>query len=479
MKTLYVYCILAIFGIANVYSLSFTISDGDWNTGGTWNAGSTPGYDDVEIRHNVTYPGAWFSVNFPSFIVKAGKTFTVAGDFGFTGNTKPVTLEPGSSLVVVTTSGDGLLISNNASVSVSGNFNATGSLTFNTSTVTIGANFNGGGTIVNLGSTITVSGDMKQGYGTFSNIGNGTLVVKQDIEFTGGAQYSNASGSMINVTGSILSPGNGSITNAGTMSVGQNVELRSGSGFINSGTTNVGGYFKLFSGGNTFNNSNGYINITGVLTSENHTGSSYLNTNGYIHAQEFTLSNSDATDDYARFMAAGGTLPVEMTSLVASQEGDGVLLRWRTLSEVNNECFRVQRSIDGIFFETIGVEVGHGTSSFAHDYSYEDFNVPDASSLVYYRIEQVDVDGATSISHVVFVRMVTDFFSVVVTINNTSFSVPIGATINLLDSKGRTVWCFEACFSHITASVDIAQGVYFVGINSQSTRKIKAILFFS
>ncbi len=90
-------------------------------------------------------------------------------------------------------------------------------------------------------------------------------------------------------------------------------------------------------------------------------------------------------------------LPITLASFTAqmSQNGGGVLLEWRTLSEVNNYGYYVQRRMES---DTAYTEIassflaGHGTTVEPQEYSYVDNTVQKAGQYSY-RLRQVDLDG--------------------------------------------------------------------------------------
>lgn len=87
-------------------------------------------------------------------------------------------------------------------------------------------------------------------------------------------------------------------------------------------------------------------------------------------------------------------LPVEWLSFNGYCNGVAVNLNWSTATEINNDYFTVQRSVDGGFFEDIGIINGSGNSSQPNSYQYTD--IQSASSAAYYRIRQTDYNGLTS-----------------------------------------------------------------------------------
>lgn len=100
-------------------------------------------------------------------------------------------------------------------------------------------------------------------------------------------------------------------------------------------------------------------------------------------------------------------LPIELALFSGSvQNGSSVLLRWSTVSEVNNFGFDVQKSTSaGAQFQTIpgSFVPGHGTTLLPHQYSYTD-QTP-GSGRVDYRLKQYDLDGTSRYSEAIAVEI--------------------------------------------------------------------------
>jgi alpha-tubulin suppressor-like RCC1 family protein len=96
-------------------------------------------------------------------------------------------------------------------------------------------------------------------------------------------------------------------------------------------------------------------------------------------------------------------LPVAFADFSASLSEAKVYLNWSTASEENNSRFAVQRSGDGIHFETIGYVNGAGNSNTLNSYNFIDSKP--LAGVSYYRIEQQDLDGTKSYS---VIRSVND-----------------------------------------------------------------------
>jgi hypothetical protein len=95
------------------------------------------------------------------------------------------------------------------------------------------------------------------------------------------------------------------------------------------------------------------------------------------------------------------TLPVELTSFTCSATSKGVSLVWKTASELNNQMFEIQRSIEGSDFRTIGSIEGAGTTTEEQTYSYLDEIQTDSKQQLSYRLKQIDFGGNYSFSDVV------------------------------------------------------------------------------
>ncbi len=115
--------------------------------------------------------------------------------------------------------------------------------------------------------------------------------------------------------------------------------------------------------------------------------------NQTMSEQFYAIASTDATNP----------LPVTWLSLTAQWDGPSARLDWATASELNNERFEVERSLDQRTWQRIATQPGSGTTQSVRRYAYRDSDVPSAS-VVYYRIRQVDLDGRSSTSAVVALR---------------------------------------------------------------------------
>jgi len=91
-----------------------------------------------------------------------------------------------------------------------------------------------------------------------------------------------------------------------------------------------------------------------------------------------------------------GPLPITLSSFTGVASGDGtVTLRWRTLSEINDYGFTIERQSgrDTLFRAIPGAFIaGCGTTSSPHDYTWSDTSHP--APPLRYRLRQTNLDGS-------------------------------------------------------------------------------------
>ncbi len=90
-------------------------------------------------------------------------------------------------------------------------------------------------------------------------------------------------------------------------------------------------------------------------------------------------------------------LPIKLISFEAECHKGNVYLKWTTATEINNDFFTLERSIDAINYETIATIQGAGNSNQTINYSFVD-NAP-YIGVSYYRLKQTDYDGTYEIFH--------------------------------------------------------------------------------
>jgi hypothetical protein len=102
-------------------------------------------------------------------------------------------------------------------------------------------------------------------------------------------------------------------------------------------------------------------------------------------------------------------LPVELISFDGMLNNRQIDLFWATANEVNNDYFDIERSVDAANWNTIGHADGAGTHNGVLSYTMTDENLDWTLPGYYYRLTQVDFDGHSSVSDVIFIPLKPDF----------------------------------------------------------------------
>lgn len=130
---------------------------------------------------------------------------------------------------------------------------------------------------------------------------------------------------------------------------------------------------------------------------------------GIVTASGLTIGNSyvllvdgfsgDDCDFTVSNWTAVGILPVELVEFHGLAMTGRNVIRWETASEKDNDYFSIMRSFDGVHFESIGTVDGIGNSQTTNYYNFDDHQT--RTGLVYYRLDQVDIDGHHELSEII------------------------------------------------------------------------------
>lgn len=93
--------------------------------------------------------------------------------------------------------------------------------------------------------------------------------------------------------------------------------------------------------------------------------------------------------------AINAALPVQWLAFAAQIQGSTSLLRWSTATEHNCDFFAIQRSINGLNWQTIGQVACRGNNQTSET-QYQFTDPQPLKGLNYYRLEQTDFSGETA-----------------------------------------------------------------------------------
>ncbi len=100
------------------------------------------------------------------------------------------------------------------------------------------------------------------------------------------------------------------------------------------------------------------------------------------------------------------SLPLSWAGFSGTVEKELIHLDWATSREESTSHFEVERSYDGRAFMTVGRVASAGFSEALRSYAFTDVSA--AAGTLYYRLRQVDLDGAFTFSPVLQLRMERD-----------------------------------------------------------------------
>jgi len=118
-----------------------------------------------------------------------------------------------------------------------------------------------------------------------------------------------------------------------------------------------------------------------------------------IRAEYSGLSNEKNRLDNAYITCDPLILPVVFTSIDAMQlEKTTSKVIWSTSSEKNTLGFQIEKSPDGLLYDSIGFVDGSGTTILSHDYEFIDHEFTENA---YYRLRQLDINLGGTYSKIV------------------------------------------------------------------------------
>jgi hypothetical protein len=183
-------------------------------------------------------------------------------------------------------------------------------------------------------------------------------------------------------------------------------------------------------------------------------------------------------------------LPVELISFSARTTDGGVLLSWRTASELNNAGFEVERQSNAGAWNTLGFVEGRGTTTQTQSYFFLDKS---ASGKVFYRLKQLDFDGRFEYSNIIEVDagLPTHFAleqnypnpfnpSTIIT-----YQLPVASDVKLevFDMLGKKVATLVSgrqdagLYNYTLNATNLSSGVYFYRLQAGSFTQTKKMMF--
>lgn len=182
-------------------------------------------------------------------------------------------------------------------------------------------------------------------------------------------------------------------------------------------------------------------------------------------------------------------LPVELVSLSITAKEEGALLSWRTIAEINNLGFEIQRKRKGANeWNTVGFVKGKGNSNNVNNYTF--FDKLSSEGIYFYRLKQIDYDGKykyTSVISLIYKKEIKAFLleqnypNPFNSFTKIKFEIPYKTelTLDIYDIRGQKIitlvkGTYEAGFYEINFNADfLSAGNYFYVLSTNEQKIVK------
>ncbi len=207
---------------------------------------------------------------------------------------------------------------------------------------------------------------------------------------------------------------------------------------------------------------------------------------GTLAGQVFTVSGINLqNNDYFTIGTVNATttpLPIQLVSFDVVARGTDVIARWKTATELDNDYFTLERSMDGEkFVEALRVP-GAGTSTEPRQYEALDF--PFVTGVIYYRLKQTDFDKKVSYSEVKRVKLDghdadARIYPNPVENNMLTTELPGNGSsmmVDILNSAGQTMYTGTAVGSAHEWNLEaLPRGIYIVKVRWEGGVTVKKV----
>jgi trimeric autotransporter adhesin len=192
---------------------------------------------------------------------------------------------------------------------------------------------------------------------------------------------------------------------------------------------------------------------------------------------DYTLSYTFSTG-FSGFGAGvpPSTLALNLLNFTGNLQGNTANLNWTTAFEHNTRYFEIQRSADGISYDSIGQVSPIGNSFISLNYSFSDLR---AAPINYYRLKIVDLDGKSIFSSVVLLKSGATKQKVFLLGNPFVNSIDVGfsevpqssISLNLYDMEGKKLATksLSGSFNQVQLDVsklNLTKGVYLLQVEA-------------
>ena len=189
-----------------------------------------------------------------------------------------------------------------------------------------------------------------------------------------------------------------------------------------------------------------------------------------------SLSTNINTNHFSKWSVAdnidGALATVNLAFSARLNGAKQTIIEWSTEKEINCAYYILERSLDNNHFEFFSQVAGNGTTDVPH--SYRDLDKNPALGFTYYRLKQVDLDGAFHYSPIVNVFLENDFAPIISIFPNPSnghFSLELSPNLTrkrltVTDAIGREIMRMKIEETSFDMELKVAAGVYFLNFST-------------
>ncbi len=183
-------------------------------------------------------------------------------------------------------------------------------------------------------------------------------------------------------------------------------------------------------------------------------------------------------------------LPIQLLNFDAKCNGDKTIFEWCTASEINNNYFTIEQSIDGVNFVELDKISGSGSTTEKKCYNYIVTNL--IANATYFRLTQTDFNLNTTLHSIIAQTPCSQIKTNVILTNDASNT--IGVIVNATEDAAYTLKVHNALgqfieekpiyvkkgFNNISIKLDnVANAVYYVSlVNNEQQLQVKKIIIY-
>jgi hypothetical protein len=160
------------------------------------------------------------------------------------------------------------------------------------------------------------------------------------------------------------------------------------------------------------------------------------------------------------------SLPVEMLYFRFNLVDDYTKLSWATASEINSHYFAIERSFDGIKFDSLNFVKSVGNSIIVNKYMFIDYR-KHTEKNVYYRLKQVDFDSTFCYSNIIL--LTND-------LTHLNVYYKDGYIIVESDENNHNIIVTKLDGSIVDINQKTPKGIYFIRVYNSNIEKVFKII---